>query len=111
MVTMAAALETEYYEPNDIYNCGLEFTELPGITLYDWRYEKELSAAGELTLIGGLEKSCNPWFYHIGLDLYIKNLPACLRPCKAGGNTHFILFSSSLRNKFRRAKVSIQVLA
>ena len=78
VVTMAAALETEYYEPETVYNCGLEFTELPGITLYDWRYEKELSAAGELTLKGGLEKSCNPWFYHIGLDLYIKNLPSAI---------------------------------
>lgn len=78
VVTMAAALETEYYSPDTAYNCGLEFTELPGWTGYDWRREKELPAAGELTLIGGLEKSCNPWFYHIGLDLYIKNLPGAI---------------------------------
>jgi len=78
VVTMAAALETEYYSPDTVYNCGLEFTELPGWTGYDWRVEKELHAAGELTLIGGLEKSCNPWFWHIGLDLYIKNLPSAI---------------------------------
>ncbi|MCJ7569298.1 MAG: hypothetical protein MUO58_17415 [Anaerolineales bacterium] len=78
VVTMAAALETEYYEPDTVYDCGLTFTELPGWVGYDWRYEKELPAAGELTLIGGLEKSCNPWFYHIGLDLYIKNLPSAI---------------------------------
>lgn len=78
VVTMAAALETEYYNPDTVYDCGLEFTELPGWTGYDWRREKELPAAGELTLIEGLEKSCNPWFYHIGLDLYIKNLPSAI---------------------------------
>lgn len=78
IVTMAAALETEYYEPDDVYDCGLTFTELPGWVGYDWRYEKELPAAGELTLQGGLEKSCNPWFYHIGLDLYVKNLPSAI---------------------------------
>lgn len=78
VVTMAAALETEYYEPDIVYDCGLTFTELPGWVGYDWRYEKELPAAGELTLKGGLEKSCNPWFYHIGLDLYVKNLPSAI---------------------------------
>ncbi|MCJ7824405.1 MAG: hypothetical protein MUP44_05850, partial [Anaerolineales bacterium] len=78
VVTMAAALETEYYEPDTVYDCGLEFHELPGWIGYDWRYEKELPAAGELTLQGGLEKSCNPWFYHIGLDLYVKNLPSAI---------------------------------
>ena len=78
VITMAAALETEYYSPDEIYDCGLTFTELPGWVGYDWRYEKELPAAGELTLQGGLEKSCNPWFYHIGLDLYVKNLPSAI---------------------------------
>ncbi|MCK5633732.1 MAG: hypothetical protein KAI06_01530, partial [Anaerolineales bacterium] len=78
IVTMAAALETEYYEPDDVYDCGLTFTELPGWVGYDWRYEKELPAAGELTLKEGLEKSCNPWFYHIGLDLYVKSLPSAI---------------------------------
>jgi penicillin-binding protein 2 len=78
IITMAAALESEYYEPDTIYNCGHYFTELPGWEGTDWRLEKELPAAGEITLMQGLEKSCNPYFWHIGLDLYTKGLETAL---------------------------------
>jgi penicillin-binding protein 2 len=70
IITMAAALQWGGYTPDTVYNCGLEFRELPGIVLYDWRYEKELPAAGEITLVQGLERSCNPYFWHLGLDMY-----------------------------------------
>jgi penicillin-binding protein 2 len=78
IITMAAALESEYYEPDTIYNCGHYFTELPGWQGTDWRLEKELPAAGEITLMQGLELSCNPYFWHIGLDLYNKGLETAL---------------------------------
>ena len=70
IITMAAALESGVFEADEIYDCGLEFTDLPGVVLDDWRKAKEWDPAGEITLMEGLELSCNPWFYHIGLELY-----------------------------------------
>ncbi len=78
IVTMAAALESGEYEPTTVYNCGHYFTELPGFEGEDWRVDKELPAPGKITLIQGLEYSCNPYFWHIGLDLYNKGLPTAL---------------------------------
>jgi penicillin-binding protein 2 len=70
VISMAAALEAEVFTSNSSFNCALEWFGLAGITLYDWRFEKELEASGNLTLLEGLMRSCNPWFYQIGLDLY-----------------------------------------
>ena len=83
-ITMAAALESGVYEADTIYNCGLEFTELPGITLYDWRYEKDLGGWGEITLQQALERSCNPYFFHIGLDLHNRGLETAISDMAKG---------------------------
>jgi penicillin-binding protein 2 len=83
IITMAAGLESGVWTPDSMYYCGHEWTDIPGRTLTDWTYEKcvnqmreleidtcDFRPSGDLTLIGGLMRSCNPWFYHIGYDLY-----------------------------------------
>ena len=78
IITMSAALESGFYTPESLYTCNGEFTELPGITLYDWTVEHEDPPHGTVTLLQGLERSCNPYFWHIGLDLYNRGLTTAL---------------------------------
>ena len=70
VISMAAALETGLYQADSVLDCQLTWNGLPGIELEDWRLAKELPASGPLDLQEGLMRSCNPWFYEIGLALY-----------------------------------------
>lgn len=78
LIGMAAALETGIYTAEDTIDCGYEFTELDGVTLTDWTLEKEIPPSGVLTLSEGIMRSCNPWFYKIGLELYRQIGPEAL---------------------------------
>lgn len=80
VITFSAALESGTYTPETEIDCPYEFTELD-TPRYDWtwqHYQDELAAgdtsftrpSGMLDLTGALMRSCNPWFWHIGKDLY-----------------------------------------
>jgi penicillin-binding protein 2 len=89
IITMAAALDSGRYTPESTYDCQYEFTELPGLPLFDWTWDHfqkdgETQPSGLLTLPQGLIKSCNPWFWHIGLDLYNAGLTKSISDMSRG---------------------------
>lgn len=73
-VSMAAALEAGIYRPGSMLNCGHSMWVCNSVTLYDWTLGYGTAASGDLNLVEGLMRSCNPWFYRIGEVLFNEDL-------------------------------------
>ena len=84
IITFSAALESGLWQKDSTYECEYDFTELIEPVLHDWTWQhcQDALAVGEacnssselpsgtLTLQEGLMRSCNPYFWHIGFDLF-----------------------------------------
>jgi penicillin-binding protein 2 len=89
IITLAAALESGRFTPESTYDCQYDFTELPGLILHDWTWDhfqedQKTLPSGLLTLPEGLIRSCNPWFWHIGLDLFNAGLTQAIAEMSRG---------------------------
>jgi penicillin-binding protein 2 len=99
IITMSAALETGVFTPESTYDCQYDFTELGAShILHDWTWQKceeekaadptvtscRVKPSGMLTLPEGLMRSCDPWFFHIGLTLYNQGLTTAISDMATG---------------------------
>jgi len=99
IITMSAALESTVFTPESTFDCQYDFTDL-GIShiLHDWTWQKceeekaadptvtscRVKPSGMLTLPEGLMRSCDPWFFHIGLTLFNQGLTTAISDMATG---------------------------
>ena len=87
IITMAAGMESGLFEPASTLDCRYEWTGLTDRIRYDWTWQhcldrqargeecntSDSQPSGPLTLPEGLMRSCNPFFWQIGLTLFQNN--------------------------------------
>jgi len=78
VISMSAALESDLYRSGSSFFCGHSLWVCDSVTLYDWTLGYGVAASGELNLLEGLMRSCNPWFYRIGEDLFSSGMDGVL---------------------------------
>jgi penicillin-binding protein 2 len=70
VITLAAALETDIFNPYLTFDCQHYWYGPDGYQFEDWTVEKDKPPSGVLNMMEGLMRSCNPWFYQMGYTLY-----------------------------------------
>ena len=87
LITMAAGMESGLFEAASTLDCQYEWTKLSDIVRRDWTWQHcqdrlargqecntpDSEPSGVLTLPEGLMRSCNPFFWEIGLTLFENN--------------------------------------
>ena len=84
VITASAALESGRYSPTDVLECGYYWYGPDNSEFVDWTLEKERPASGNLTLVEGLMRSCNIWFYEIGYKLYTNDFETAVADMARG---------------------------
>src|SRR5215211_6483875 len=89
LITMAAGMESGLFESASTLDCRYEWTGLSDQVRHDWTWQHcqdrlargqecntpDSVPSGQLTLPEGLMRSCNPFFWQIGLTLFQNNRP------------------------------------
>ena len=83
VISMAAALESGLYSSQSELYCGYTWNRF-GLDFVDWTKEKGQPESGQLNLLQGLMRSCNPWFYEIGYVLYTNGFPTLISEMARG---------------------------
>lgn len=78
VISMSAGLESGLYRSGSSLFCGHSMWVCDSVTLYDWTLGYGVAPSGQLNLMEGLMRSCNPWFYYIGENLYAEGMDGLL---------------------------------
>ncbi len=87
IITMAAGMESGLFEAASTLDCQYDWTGLSDTVRHDWTWQHcqdrlargqecntpDSVPSGQLTLPEGLMRSCNPFFWQIGLTLFQNN--------------------------------------